>query len=234
MFATAIILLIFLPIENMIIGFFRTKGSNYATKQDITDITQKIESVKALLQITVGNHTMIQEKRNESIIQFFEDSMALYHEKLILNVADGPIDGGVGLMEYQTSMAHLFTKIFSDYYRLLLYFDNDDKILASSYKLAETVQEVRKVFKESFWDYKKALIEEDHEAKKAMALKAMGKDSPAYAAAARTNKAAKIYYEKMNGPVNEVNTALIEYIAILNDYFKEMGYEKSIIEGMSS
>lgn len=233
MLVTILIIIIILPIENSIIGYFRTKGVNYATKQDITDITKKIESVKSILQITVGNEARIQKKRNEAIIQFFEDCMTL-HNKLILNVFDGPMDGGKQLMEYQTSIEDLFTKILSDYYRLLIYFDDGHVILSSSANLVETIKEARKIFKENFWDYKKAILKEYHEAKNAAELQAAGQDSPEYFAAAdETNQAAKRYYEKMDPETRNVNTALIQCIKVLNEYFKEMGYEQSMAKELS-
>ena len=76
-----------------------------ATKQDIKKITDNTESVKihynkeleklkSYLQITVGNHSLIQEKRNNALINFFEDCMILLNEKMTVNFGDTPCDNG--------------------------------------------------------------------------------------------------------------------------------------------
>jgi hypothetical protein len=127
---TALVLILY----PFIMGYSRGKGTNLATKQDIAKITNEIESVKiqyaeeierlkTVLQISASNKSMVQEKKNEALIQFFEDCMILYNEKLIKNPFDLPPKKGQELMEYQNAIEHIFTKILSDYYRLFIYFE---------------------------------------------------------------------------------------------------------------
>lgn len=70
---TLVVGLVIFMIINNITGYFKGKGSNLATKQDIEDITTKIESIriqytkeleklKASLQVSVSNKSLIIEK----------------------------------------------------------------------------------------------------------------------------------------------------------------------------
>ena len=133
-------------------GYFTGKGTNLATKQDIKNITNEIEIVKAqygtemeklksYIQIGVGNESMIQEKANDALIHFFEDTMLLHDAKMTINLGDFPLDQGESLNEYWNSTGNLFIKIFSDYYKLLIYLEQSHPLIKEAKKIFDDVQQ---------------------------------------------------------------------------------------------
>jgi len=207
------------------IGFFREKGKNYATKQDIVEITHSIENVKkdyrvqieelkAGFQMNIGNKAVIREKTNEALLQFFEDSMILLHEKLTSN----PLDHFdiKETVEYQKSTLHLFTEIYLEYYRLLLYFSGNEDIINSARNILLATIEIRKFFKERFVDVKTSLINEDFEVKE-------NKMKNYKETVLKTDKILSNYHKDLSPLHEKLNDAFEEYRINLNIYFQEMG-----------
>lgn len=226
-----VIAFIVFVVTQLLTGYLREKGTNYATKQDVEEITDKVESVKieyskeieklrSDLQVMVGNHSLIQEKRNEAIINFFEDCMILLNEKLLVNFGDFPADQGESFMEYEISTNHIFTKIYSDFYRLFLYFDSEDPILVSSNKMIRSIQEIRNIFKHNFSTVKLALL--------AGMDVAGGKPEIFHKKMDKADMERRKYYEKMNPAIESMKNDLNEYVSVLNNYFKKLGYEESV------
>lgn len=222
--------LAYLIIRDYLNGYFREKGSNLATKQDIEEITGKIESVKiqygiemeklkSYIQIGVKNESMIQEKTNDALIQFFEDSMFLHDAKMTINIGDLPIDHGESLNEYWDYTGSLFIKIFSDYYKLLIYIEDNHPLIQAAQKIYNDVLKLHEIFKEDFFDLKSGLISmytaklSDEDFKKALI----------------ENKQIHDEYIKKIIPLNlSVKSNLDEYIKFLNMYLKNISHGHTI------
>jgi hypothetical protein len=58
-------------------GYVTEKGKNQATREDIQEITEKVEGVKASLTIIAQQQLNLIVKRNEALTQFFEDSFTV-------------------------------------------------------------------------------------------------------------------------------------------------------------
>ncbi|MGO9388516.1 MAG: hypothetical protein ACLPWD_10830 [Methanobacterium sp.] len=140
---------------------FNRKTLKQANELNEKTLQQSEKNLK--IQLLHEDKKKIQEKKIESISQFFEDCMILNNEQLRLDPMDlstGPLARNQ-LMDYQLFTDKLFSKIRSDYYRLFLYVDSDDSILLSSSNLMDTIKVVRNTFKKGFWSYKKTLLNED-------------------------------------------------------------------------
>jgi hypothetical protein len=218
-------------VSQYLIYYFREKGKNLATKEDVEEITDKIEAVKnqytveieklkADLQLAIGSKNMLIEKRNEALIKFFEDTMVLYHEKLSRNPADLPMDMGKSLIKYQSSTEHLFTEIYSDYYRLLLY-PMDKQIQVAAGNLVNSIVEVRKIFTKHFSNVKIRLAEEN-------LAWSEGKISNIEQIMKNTDIAGKNYHEQINPAIETLSKAFTEYLSALNNHFKHMDIETAL------
>lgn len=112
-------------------SYLQQKGRNLATKEDIKEITNKIESVKtqytkiieelkADLSIRNEQKIRILEKRNESLLKLYEDCCELVNGKLSINLYSFL---NIYLKQYQTSSNNqTSTKNYS--LKILSYFIN--------------------------------------------------------------------------------------------------------------
>lgn len=213
-------------------SYVTEKGKNLATKEDVEEITDKIESVKSkygtemeklksYIQIAVGNESMIQEKTNEALIQFFEDSLLLHDGKLTINIGSFPMDEGETLLEYWDSTGNLFIKIFADYYKLLMYLEETNPIIVTAKEIFNTYHEIHEIFKEDFFYIKLGLT--------SMNKAFLSKDTARFNEELVKNKETWEKYVKKIGPLNEsVKSNLEQYVIHLNDYFKSICHETTI------
>lgn len=213
-------------------SYLSEKGKNLATKQDIKSITNEIEDVKvqytesmeklkSYIQIGVGNQYMVQEKTNEILIKFFEDCMLLHDEKLTINLGDFPMDNGESLTEYWNSTGTQFLKVFSDYYKLLIYLEEDNSIVKVAKTIFEDIQQIYKIFKDDFFYLKLHMV--------SMNEAGIAGDEEVFYKLAAENKERYEKYVGKIGSLNEsVKSNLETYVLILNEYLKSICYESKI------
>ncbi len=168
-----------LSVLSFIAGFFiksyfpsylSEKGKNLATKEDIREITDKIESVrfeylnnlegiKSELTFAEKQKSKIKEKENEILIAFFE-KCALLEEKLLYNFGNLTYTEKNYPVEYQKSMDNLFWEIRISRTRLHLYLPIEHDLQVKAENLFSQCAEIREVFNKFFGKFKSALIEE--------------------------------------------------------------------------
>jgi hypothetical protein len=208
-------------------GYLKKKGENLATREDVEEITDKIERtrvqylssierLKSELTISSEQQSKLKEKEREALLTFFEDCLILINEKLTFNFGDMTYDEGKFLIEYQRSLDHLFTRIIVDYHRLLLYFSAEDQLLNAAVSLVQAVIEVRKIYRKNFSKFKKSLMEESEAI-------VSGDKKAFHARATETDVASDEYYSYLNPAVDKLRTTFGEYIHALNIHFKSMG-----------
>lgn len=217
-------------IKNYFPAYFSEKGKNLATKEDIGEITDKIErtriqylaaieKVKSELTVSAAHKTKLKEKEREALLDFFENCVILLSEKLLYNFGDLTYSESKQLMEYDKSVNTLFTQTFICYHRLILYLPNDNPLLSASHNLIDSVLSARIVFRKHFGKYRIAL----HHECEAMAD---GNKESLHAHCAATDIASKEYYGQMNPVTDKLKTSLHNYIVALNSYFQDSGSSK--------
>lgn len=151
-------------------SYFSEKGKNLATKQDITGITDKIESVrfeylyklediKTELSFTEKQKSRIKEKENDILLGFFE-KCALLEEKLLYNFGNLTYTEKSYPVEYQKSIDNLFWEIRISRTRLHLYLPIEHDLQTKAENLFIQCAEIRLIFNKHFGHFKIALIEE--------------------------------------------------------------------------
>lgn len=157
-------------------SYLSEKGKNLATKQDIGEITNRIEGAKTQYLLAIESKKSdltfysitkgkITERAIESIIAFFEDCIELYANKLMPSFGDLPIDDGQGVNHQIDETKALFKKTFIDYHRVGVYFNPNDTIYIKTSELLYSIIEIEKIYNRHIGAIKRTIIEEMYVAK---------------------------------------------------------------------
>jgi hypothetical protein len=225
-----IILLISVGVFSLLIwkylpSYFKQKGENLATREDIGKITHEVEKVrtlyvseteklKAQLTVLTGQQSRLKEKQNEALLTFFEECLTLL-ERLQVNLGDiAYIGDPKPLTEYQEFVTRLFTNIYTAYHRLLIYFPQEAELTGAAEKLLVALMGTKKVFTTHFGACKIALVREGS---------GTGRVED-------TNSACNKYGGLMRSEIVKGHTAFSEYLTALNKHFKTEGSMPDLLE----
>ncbi len=225
-----LILVVILLLKEYLLSFAKEKGKNLATKQDIQSITNKIEeaksfyntkleTVKTSLQINAYEQNKIIEKSLDSLLAFYDTSLALIKDNLSRNFGDFAGENlGETLFEFQNQTHDLFIKQNVLYHRLLVFLGTEKEIIIKSAKLVDTSIRVRIIFKKYFGEIKMALVRE------AEAIKST--QEVWRSAVEQTNLHGKRYSDEVTPLFTELNNDLRDFIAVMISYLKR----KNVLE----
>jgi hypothetical protein len=214
-------------IKSFLPEYFKEKGKNIATKEDIGVITKEIkkaeskylaeiEKIKSQLQVSVDNKKRLNKSADLSITNFFENCLILSNEKLSYKLAQMPSNLEY-IEEYEKSVKSLFTKLILDHYRMLVYIKlnkENENILMYSSNIVEVGMDIKNSFNSEYYNVKSAFRE----------------FIEAYNAVPKNKKLAndlldKLFdtikqYEKIMDPkIDEFNTQFSLLHSAINEYF---------------
>jgi hypothetical protein len=106
-------------------NYVKKKAENLATKEDIKDITKKIESVKSKVEINTDAHKSYISERKLALLKFYDEISSFHYELMAVNFGDFPMDSGKSLYDYQTKYYKAVAEILKSYQRLVIYLPND-------------------------------------------------------------------------------------------------------------
>jgi molecular chaperone DnaK (HSP70) len=109
-----------------IVSYFKEKGKNLATKEDIKEITNTVESIKTEISVQKQRETEYLYKRNESLIEFLNclDELDIYRMKVfrMSNTLQAPDIS----YQYLCDLENYILKL-SKQYRLLIVYNPNKK-----------------------------------------------------------------------------------------------------------
>jgi hypothetical protein len=211
-------------------SYFKTKGQNLATKEDIGEITEIVEStrkeytkelerIKSELQVLNVQKAMLKEKSYEALTNFFETALVLSRVKFVQNLGDLGPDLKAEIIDYQKSIESLFTKLHVDYYKLVLYYFDNEEIVKASNEVLIAANQVKVAFKKHFWKVKTTLLAETLPGPPTSPA-----DKERYKLSVeKSDNAAKEYYSNLDPPLKAFNKAFNSYITVLTTHFKSIG-----------
>lgn len=158
--------------KNYFPAYFHKKGENLATKEDIGEITHKIEQVKVqysaqLEDIKFSVKSVYDQRKSFSnmqqseVLRFYDLATEFYYEKLAVNFGDFPMDNGKSLFLYQESFYKNVFNLVKSYQRIVVYFENENKLRRFAEKVLVQALEARKILKKHFGNVKVTTIEEE-------------------------------------------------------------------------
>ena len=205
-------------------AYFHKKGENLATKEDIEEITQKIEQVKVQysaqledikLSIKSGydQRKSFSNRQQFEVLKFYDLATEFYYEKLTVNFGDFPMDDGRSLFLYQESFFKNVLNLVKSYQRIVVYFENENKLRILAEKVLVQALEARKVLKKHFGKVKLEIVEEE-------AAHKSGDRSWVEQAVASGNGANKEFWSAMNPVLESYQNSLRHYLTELNLYLR--------------
>jgi len=205
-------------------AYFHKKGENFATKEDIGDITQKIEQVKVqysaqLEDIKLSLKSVYDQRKSFSnrqqfeVLRFYDLATEFYYEKLAVNFGDFPMDNGKSLFLYQEAFLKNVFNLVKSYQRIVVYFENENGLRILAEKVLVQALEARIVLKKHFGKVKVKIIEEE-------AAHKSGDRSWVEQAVESGNEANKKFWNAMNPVLESYQNSLRYYLTELNLYLR--------------
>jgi uncharacterized membrane-anchored protein YhcB (DUF1043 family) len=214
---TVVAFLLGLLLKSFLPNYVKKKAENLATKEDIKNITEKIESVKSKVEINTDAHKSYIGERKGALLKFYDEISSFHYELMAVNFGDFPMDGGQSLYEYQTNYYKAVAEILKSYQRLVIYLPNDSILLGQANAITVNVIESRKVLKSHFGSIKTTSIKE-HQAY--ANVQADGKEP--YVIAVKEADVANSNYWGLMKPLAESYREIYQhYLSNLNVYLKE-------------
>jgi len=214
---TVVAFLFGLLLKSFLPNYVKKKAENLATKEDIKNITEKIESVKSKIDINTDAHKSYISERKTALLKFYDEISSFHYELMAINFGDFPMDGGKSLYEYQTNYYKAVAEILKSYQRLVIYLPNDSVLLGQANAITVNVIDSRKVLKSHFGSIKKTSIKE-HQAYENVQVD--GKE-PYVIAANETDIANNTYWGLMKPLAESYREVYQHYLSNLNVYLKE-------------
>lgn len=233
-------------------SYLQQKGRNLATKEDIKEITDKIESVKtqytksieelkADLSIRNEQKLRILEKRNEALLKLFEDCQELIIEKFSINLRYFLIklcQTALNNQNNQTSTENFLVKILSHFMNYQLSTERlFPKVMSSGTRvflfypsnnpndvvITSSIKLMELIF--SFHEnFSKEFTNLMNSLNEIILSHLTNKSF-------RPNDISKImtliddYSNKIQPNITATSKAIGQYLAALNDYFNKLGYK---------
>ncbi|WP_148212879.1 hypothetical protein [Citrifermentans bemidjiense] len=167
----AAIFVVLLLLRHYLPSYTKKKGENLATKEDVGDITDRIERVKALyssqleeIKATISSIRNEREEfnksRRECLLNFYDQIVEFYYEKIAVNFGDFPMDDGASMAGFQDEFNKLITAMLKSYQRIVVYFDQPEPVRIESENIVNEVLAARTAFKKHFGNVKLTHINE--------------------------------------------------------------------------
>ncbi|EPO0025435.1 hypothetical protein ACT5DM_003049 [Vibrio alginolyticus] len=211
-----LIFVVGLGFKELLRAYFKKKGSNLATKEDIGKITEKIEEVRSSFDIENEIKKTYLKERNVELLCFYDKLSEFRYEYLSVNIGNFPLDDGKALYEFQQGFHTQVVEIIKQYQRLVVFLTANSKILLIAENLTNITFEVDKVMRSKFGKVKSASIEESLAYSRQIGEKPDSK-SEYYAATKRTSEANEEFLAAMKPHINEYLKGYKFYLTELNE-----------------
>lgn len=218
-------------------SYLRKKGENLATKEDIVEITDKIEQVRVQyiakleeFKQTINSYYEMQKAfdklQQDELLKFYDIATEFYYERLAINFGDFPADKGKSLFLYQESFQNNVLNLIKSYQRIVLYFDHENDLRMYAEGVLTYALQARTALKKNFGSVKIASIDED-------AAHNLGDKAWYEKTVQLSNEANKKYWEAMKPILSSYQDALRLYLTTLNKFIRpseEMSFQKKLFK----
>lgn len=205
-------------------AYFHKKGENLATKEDIGEITQKIEQIKVQysaqledikfsVKSVYDRQKSFTNRQQFEVLRFYDLATEFYYEQLAVNFGDFPMDKGNSLFLYQESFFKNTFNLIKSYQRIVVYFENENKLRIFAEKVLVQALEARKILKKHFGKVKFTIIELE-------AAYKTGDRSWIEKTVESVNEPNKIFWNDMKPVLESYQNSLRYYLTELNLYLR--------------
>jgi peptidoglycan hydrolase CwlO-like protein len=124
-------------------SYFSKKGENLATKEDIEDITKKVETIKNEIHSTVSRKNDFLNERKKVALSFFDNTcFFIDYSSKVIDILGNNSDN-IALIQKQTEeVRSQGAKIVSSFLKLFIYFE-ENSLTASARNYYDSVVEIQ-------------------------------------------------------------------------------------------
>lgn len=194
-------------------SYLKKKGENLATKEDIKEITSKIEGVKAEFELKNEFYKTYETGKRSELLCFYDKVTEFRYEYLAANIGNFPMDGGQSLFDYQQKFHLQVVEVLKQYQRLVVYLEQNSSILLVAEKLTNLALSTDKVMRSKFPALKRSSIEESVAYAKA---KSTGDDALFHIAVDKTDRDSKAFLAELRPLSKEFTAEYTKYLSELN------------------
>ena len=231
-------------------SYLQQKGLNLATKEDIKEITEKIESVKTQYmkvivelsaEISIRNEQKLRvlEKRNEALLKLFEACQELITRKFSIDLPyfllkqsqiapnnqtfteNFLIKIVSHFRNYQLSTERLFLKVMSSGTRVFLFYPSNNP---NDVVITSSIKLMELIFsfQQNFSKEFTSLMNSLNE----IILSHLTNKSSLPIDISKINALIVVYLNNIKPNIDAMSKAIGQYIAALNTYFNKLGYKQ--------
>lgn len=158
--------------RNYLPAYFKKKGENLTTKEDIGDITKKIEQVrgqyfvqleeiKASIKSIYERRKTFSRRQQTEVLKCYDLATEFYYERLAVNFGDFPMDQGKSLFLYQEAFLKNVFYLMKTYQRIVVFFEDENPLRVQTEQVLVQAAAARSVLKEHFGKVKFRILEEE-------------------------------------------------------------------------
>ena len=135
-------------------SYFQEKGKNLATKEDINEITKKVEAVRTEFQVLTHSRTTLNSEKRSSYLSFY-DKYFLWLNTL-LDLSYGNIDyyNSEEIDKYSAKLNGIYIDICNAEARMQLWNDNEELTNLIQTLKVETLEKFHNLCKNALFDLK--------------------------------------------------------------------------------
>jgi hypothetical protein len=147
-------------LRNFSDSYIKEKGKNAATKEDIEEITKKVESIRTDLSVLSSFRIWHHETQQKHLLAFYDVAIELLHERYAVNFGDLPSDNGKSLFSFQERFNSNIVSLLREYQRLLLFIPSDCPLIKSADDMVGAAIKSQDVFKANYGAVKMSSVAE--------------------------------------------------------------------------
>lgn len=191
--------------------YFKEKAKNAATKEDVGEITSKVESIRTQLAETLNFKVSRRSSQEKHLLAFHDIAIELLHERFAITFGDFPMDDGKSLFEFQIRFKANIVTLLREYQRLFLFVRDGNPLLIAAKAVTNAAIKSQAIFNENFGAVRSACVDEQ------LAYSSGDKDAY-HRAAAKSDKAHRKYWDEMRPCIEDFGKALECFVTNLNTF----------------
>ena len=191
--------------------YLAEKAKNTATKEDIAEITKKVEGIRTQLTELSNFKATRRANQEKHLLSFHDAAVEILHKRYSVNFGDLPMDQGKSLFEFQTEFHKNIVTLLKEHQRLILFFNKKDELVTYAGAAIRVALNSKITFKNNFSAVKSTSIDEQF-------AYASGDKQEYFKAANKADEANKKYWSEMHPHIEEYRGALELFVNALNGF----------------
>lgn len=147
-------------LRNFSDSYVKEKGKNAATKEDIEEITKKVEVIKNDLSVLSNFRISRRETLQQHLLAFYDVAIEILHERYAVNFGDLPMDDGKSLFAFQERFNSNIVSLLREYQRIILFMPSDSPIIKSADAMVRAAIKSQDIFKVTYGAVKMSSVAE--------------------------------------------------------------------------